>query len=384
MSFSSIADFDVAAASRSDLSQADAVAGQKTSNVSWLVVTQVKSHRVVYFTDDPTYQPAMDGDWYYVSPFTGALPDGMSLRNCWRWRFNGMDFVDAGSVKAPPESQTLLENNRQALMDLLARRIDALRKPFEPETLAGAQLRALKAVEARAFLNGELAAPVLLGESAAAYRCGLDEMSHRVLDAEAARLRVLIESEAQRERLAVAIRSASTQEELQELRERILEEVAADRVEPAAFKPKHTTPERMSETLDARTVDMERARLRLQLRNRINDLRRGCASQYLLDDLVTARRVEIAVAVQRAGGALPEGVDGTLLLSHAAARGERLIEAARAVTEEAQSMRQTLMLTEQMKDAMLARISSVMTLEDVRQTGRAIQSLAMPISRASA
>jgi hypothetical protein len=35
----------------------------------WIVVTQVKSDRVVYFTDDPGYQPPMEGDWYYCSPF---------------------------------------------------------------------------------------------------------------------------------------------------------------------------------------------------------------------------------------------------------------------------------------------------------------------------
>ena len=40
---------------------------------TWVVVTQVKSHRVVYFTDDPDYQPAMQGDWYYVSPEVAPL-----------------------------------------------------------------------------------------------------------------------------------------------------------------------------------------------------------------------------------------------------------------------------------------------------------------------
>ncbi len=50
---------------------------------TWFIVSQVKSHRVVYFTDDPGYTPPTEGDWYYVSPYQGELPQAMSLRNCW-------------------------------------------------------------------------------------------------------------------------------------------------------------------------------------------------------------------------------------------------------------------------------------------------------------
>jgi len=33
---------------------------------TWFVVSQCKSNRVVYFTDDTDYVPPMQGDWYYV------------------------------------------------------------------------------------------------------------------------------------------------------------------------------------------------------------------------------------------------------------------------------------------------------------------------------
>ena len=62
--------------SSASLSDLDPVASAEATPEpkTWSLVTQVKSHRVVYFTDDPAYQPPMDGDWYYVSPFAGNSP----------------------------------------------------------------------------------------------------------------------------------------------------------------------------------------------------------------------------------------------------------------------------------------------------------------------
>ena len=38
------------------------------SQQNWTVISQVKSHRIVYFTDDENYSLTFEGDWYYVSP----------------------------------------------------------------------------------------------------------------------------------------------------------------------------------------------------------------------------------------------------------------------------------------------------------------------------
>src|SRR3954453_6139545 len=56
----------------------------------WLVVTQFKSDRVIYYTDDHDFDIPADADWCYVSPYEGDLPEGMTLRNCWSWRYRGM------------------------------------------------------------------------------------------------------------------------------------------------------------------------------------------------------------------------------------------------------------------------------------------------------
>ncbi len=116
---------------------------------------------------------------------------------------------------------------------------------------------------------------------------------------------------------------------------------------------------------------------RLVLRDRINDLRRPFVSQYLLDEAVHARKAEVAAAVQRAGGALPQGLDAGLLVSHAAARGQTLGDAVHEVLQESRELRDALALTEQMKDATMSRIAGVATLADIREVGRTIERLGL-------
>lgn len=348
-----------------------------TTGDNWIIVSQVKSNRVVYFTDDPEYEPPMQGDWCYASPYQGKLPKGMSLRNCWRWRFNGMAFTDAGKPRAADKSTTLLAHNRQALLDLLGERIQALRQPLEPSTPQGHELRARKRAAAEAYVAGHPAEPILLA-AAASHAIPLAAMAHLILALAEERDAVLTETEELRETLSVAIRRASDQAELLTLRERIINEVAADRLEPRPDRPANTTPPPDKEpALSEAALEEERLRLRLQLRNRINDLRRPWISHYLLDEAIAARKAELANAVLRAGGALPAGVDGSLLLSHAAARGQSLAEAARDVQAELREQRSVLIATEAMKDAVLAKIAKAGDGAELNRTSNDISRLSL-------
>jgi hypothetical protein len=345
---------------------------------NWFIISQVKSHRVVYFTDDPAYHPPMQADWCYTSPYRGVLPNGMTLRNCWRWRFNGMAFTDAGTPPASVKATKLLEHNRQALLDLLAERIQALRQPLEPSTPQGHELRARKLAAARAHLAGQPAAAILLA-AAAAHGVSITAMARQVLALAEERDAVLARTEELRETLTVAIRRATEPSDLMALRQRIVAEVAADRLEPRPAAAPNTAPPPASDPpLTDAAREEERFRLRLQLRNRINDLRRPWISHYLLDEAVAARKAELASAVLRAGGALPAGLEGSLLLSHAAARGQSLAEAAREVNEEVRQQRAVLVATEAMKDAMLARIATASDAEALAAIGRGIARLELP------
>lgn len=118
----------------------------------YVIVSQVKSNRVVYYTDDRDYQPPMTGDWYYVSIYDGILPAGMNLRNCWGWRFNGRAFVDAREVKMHSPEESLLANNRKSLLKILNEKIEAVRHPFMPSCAHGDLARRAKLKEARQYL----------------------------------------------------------------------------------------------------------------------------------------------------------------------------------------------------------------------------------------
>jgi hypothetical protein len=106
----------------------------------------------VYFTDDPQYQPPMEGDWYYCSIYKGVLPPDLTLRNCWGWRFRGSQFSDAREPVKVSAAEKLLDNNRSALLRLLKDKIDEVRKPFAPTCLDGHAIRERKLLQAKEWL----------------------------------------------------------------------------------------------------------------------------------------------------------------------------------------------------------------------------------------
>jgi hypothetical protein len=346
---------------------------------SWLIVSQYKSDRVVYFTDDPEFDIPASADWCYVSPYLGALPDGMSLRNCWGWRYRGMAFIDARKAPAPNPAQALLDLNKDALRKLLREKIDLLRKPVMPSAAMGAVLREAKLAEAHAVLAGNGAAQALrlLPTAAAARNITLQEMARLVIDRHQVTEQLLMSSELLREEIAVGIEQAVTQDTLSDLRNRLLEELAPEATATAALRPEHTTPQKHGDLPTADELAQEQLRLRVQLRVKINELRRGHVSDYLLDDVVLRHKGRIAEAVMKAGGALPPGLDGAPLISHAAARGQTLVDAARDVLTEMSESARVLLATEQMKEALLARLAGAATFADIKALGRAIDKLSL-------
>lgn len=346
----------------------------------WWVVSQVKSHRVVYFTDDADYAPPGEGDWYYVSPYRGQLPKGMTLRNCWRWRFNGHNFTDAGVSKKKQGVDALLHSNKDALAKLLHEKIDAVRRPFAPSCISGEKVRDAKLTEARMLLEAGVIPPDdgFLVASAALRHCSLQEMAQRVSSRSAAERLMLRQTERLRESLLTAIKEARTQDALIDLRARLLNELAPQLSGLYAIRPSHTTPQQKQAAPQPRELAAEQLRLNVQLREKINDLRRPCVSHYLLDDVVLRHRGRVAQAVITAGGALPPGIDGATLKSYAAGRRMPLVVAARETLMEMDATAWLLIETEQMKDAMLSRIAAIATFDDIRQTGAAIAALQPP------
>ncbi len=367
--------------------QADTPSNECAVSSHWLLVTQYRSDRLVYFTDDPEFTMPADADWCYLSPYVGELPQGMTLRNCWGWRFRGMAFIDARQAQPANPVKALLDHNKEALRKLLREKVDALRHSVAPSNLMGEHLRARKLAEAQRVLAGDAGdvgdaghanagALALLPNAAAARNITLANMAQLVLAAHDHTEQLLLHTELQREQLAVAIEQARTQEALMHIRTRLMEDLAPQTGAQAAIQPEHTTPQAQTKPPSATELAQEQLRLRVQLRLKINELRRTQVSDYLLDDVVLRHKGRIAEAVLKAGGALPPGLDGSPLISHAAARGQALVDAARDVVHEMADVAQTLLHTEQVKDAALARIATLNTFAEIEAMGRAIAQIA--------
>jgi len=368
------------------MTQQDAAATEtqqaKEEASQWLVVTQVKSSRVVYFTDDPDYQPPGDGDWYYVSGHAGALPAGMTLRNCWGWRFTGGMFVDARDPEPVPTHERLLTNNRNALLRLLNEKIDAAREPFSPTARDGHEVRRLKLAQAQRYRQarsdgstpamGEFA---LLEAAAIARHISMLEAAALIESRARACLTVWEESERFREQLTQAILRANTDAQLLELREWLLDKVYPALSERFTFRVDNSTPP----DLDAPLHDLHRVhevnRLKVQLREAINRQRSSVASEYVLNEDIRKHKLRVARAVLESDPGRLSGIDTGLLENYATSRGLSLIEAARLMSDAAGQAAEMLTKTELVKDRLLGRIDALQTLRDIHSIDAELENL---------
>lgn len=348
-------------------------------SAAWFIVTQVKAHRVVYYTDDADYRPPSEGDWYYVSQHHGELPAQMTLRNCWGWRYEHGEFSDVREPDEPAREASLLDSNRRALLDLLRDKIDRARAAWAPECLLGAELRALKLQQAQAWLQrapqdgaGAEAFDLLAGV-ASTQRVTMAEAARGVVDRNAAMRRVLVETEQLREQLARDIREAATQDELLALRRRLLGELLPALSGQAALPVNPMTPEEWDEPLAPSHRVHEVARLKARLREIVNAQRRRLHDGYDENEVLLRHKARLAQALLDNGGDKPAGQDYTLLEGLAEAHGLALADAARLAMGTISDAEAILRGSELLKDRLSARIERMHSLRDVQRVQKELE-----------
>lgn len=341
----------------------------------WIIVAQVKSERVVYFTDDPHYQPSVE-DWCYVSQYQGRLPEGMTLRNCWGWRFNGGVFSDARPAAPKPQAERLLDSNRQALLRLLHDKIEAVRQPLLPHLASGYELRRRKLDEANQ-LQAQGSGPLPLLQAVAVARgISLQEAGALIRHKAAQFDEVLLETERFREQLAHAIAAATNQAQLLQIRQWLLEDVYPALSGQFKHRSDHTTPQDPHAPLPATARQHEVSRLKAQLREAINARRKPIDSAYIQNDDLRKHKLKLAQALLAADGQCNPGMDWRLLQAYAEARAWSMAEAAQHLVAGAAAGSQLLAETEMHKDQLLAQIEQVACLRDVHALDEAISTLA--------
>lgn len=352
---------------------APAAARPSPAHPGWFIVTQVKANRVVYFTDDPAYQPPMEGDWYFVTHHLGDLPADMTLRNCWGWRFNGGVFTDVREPDEHEKLESLLEANRRALLALLRDKINRLRDDWAPACALGADVRAAKLREARAYLALDPKAAAdpeafpLLHATAGARGCLLTQAAELVIASERRMSAGLVATESMRERFSVAIRAARTQDELIRVRERILDEVEPGQSAHFAYAANPMKPEDWQAPLSEVQRAHEMARLRAQLREIVNRSRSRVHQGYLEDEALLRQKAKLAQVLLNHEGRKPPDVDFSLLQGLAEARGLGMVDAARLVLGTVNEADAILRSSEHLKDRLLAAIDRIANLRDIQQ-----------------
>lgn len=361
---------------------------QPQALITWTVVSQCKSDRVVYFTDDPQYQPPMEGDWYYCSTYLGDLPQGMTLRNCWGWRFRGSQFLDAREPVKVTTAEKLLDNNQRALLRLLKEKIDEIRKPFTPTCLDGQTLRALKLKQAHGWLE-QLANPVevpvsdtawaFLAQVAQARACTLEQAARLIVARAQEQERMWLDTERFREQLTQLIREAKTQAQLMEIREWLLDAVYPELSHQLKYPQSNTEPMDTSAALTPTARLHEITRLKAQLREAVNTQRKYLHSAYVLGEQVWQHKLKqaqqwLSRPAPTSSGPVPSGYE--LLESYASAHDLSLDDAAQTLLGTASRATQTLLETERIKDQLLARIDRLKSYAEVQQIERALQDLA--------
>lgn len=342
---------------------------------TWFVVTQVKANRVVYFTDDPAYQPPMEGDWYFVSQHVGNMPPGMTLQNCWGWRFNGGVFSDVREAEPLPTLQRLLENNRQALLRLLQEKVNKARQKWQSSCEFGGEIRQRKLAQAKAFIVGRATMTEdfdLLHAVAAARGMEVAEAAHLIVQQDGAMWMALETTEAVRERLDVAIREARSNDALVALRRELLEDAWPESSQKFSFPAVVTEPSDLSAPLSDLHRVHEVARLSIQLRQIINARRSAVHRAYVGDETMLRHKARLAQAVLNKEEA---GMDLRLLENMAHAHRLSSSDAARLILGSMSEAEQILVSTELTKDRLLAEIESIVNLRDVRRLGATLDAL---------
>jgi len=357
----------------------------EAANRAYVVITQVKSHRVIYYTDDPDFVPAVEEDWYYCGQYRGELPGGMTLRNCWSWRFNGSAFTHAGPAAKPNRATALVEQNKAALLRLLHSKIDDIRRPLLPSCAGGEALRAAKLQEANEFLapqGTERWSYPLLESYCTARNIPLQEGAQLIIDMAGEQTSVMYETEKLREVFALEIQAATTQEQALDIRARMVDALHPALKKRLKFVAPDTVPVRSDAPMEPVHRTHEVARLKAQLMDAVNRKRRALQSGYVENSEARRRKVWLAQTYLSTDGGRSQGVDFSLITNLATARGTDVRDAAQRILDAAGEHARILFETEASRDQLLARIERVATVDELREVSQALEHFSLQVRKA--
>jgi hypothetical protein len=96
------------------------------------LIIDIATNRVTYFTDDME-KPLTLNTHVAIRDWLEPLPTDMKLNNCWNWRVKGNILEN---TEGPPKTpETLFEQNKKSVKQLLIDKIDDARRKHFPKTI---------------------------------------------------------------------------------------------------------------------------------------------------------------------------------------------------------------------------------------------------------
>lgn len=173
------------------------------------MVLDIATMRVIYFTTDVS-EHLTQVDKTLTYEYELAIPEGMTLKNCWNYRLIGNKLVNTETNSVAPKI-SLIESNRQEALKMLTQRINITRTPLLATCMGGDAVRELKILD-----EGFIA------QLARAKGVSEDEYRLHVHETKNAYRKQMRNTEINREYFLAQLKLANTSERIIELRDKFV------------------------------------------------------------------------------------------------------------------------------------------------------------------
>jgi hypothetical protein len=325
----------------------------------WLIVFAQETGQLVHITEDISIANQIEG-LHLLCAIISQKPEALTQANAAAWCYSETGFKPLETSQKPAGFVCLFEYNRLALEKLLIDKVDALRKTVVAIRANESTTRRLWESE-RKLIDSGATSRISLHlhlNSAASQNKTVAETIEIDKAAQSRAMALFFLTEKTREDLLNEIRRADAKQ-LYKLRERIVDEVPSITLPEIA--PHVIANYCLQEDVQLR---VEKERLRLALKQKINQIRLPYLSEFIGND-IAQKTLLLAAHNYKASGISAHKLDIKALITYAAARSISIAHAAAQIMERNDELRSVLFDTEQLKDSTHAKIERAISLSQL-------------------
>lgn len=342
-----------------------------------MIVFAQETGGLVHITEDISIANQIEG-LHLLCAIVRQKPETLTQANAAAWCYSETGFKPFETSQNPTSSICLFEYNRLALEKLLIDKIDALRKTVLAIRANESTTRRLWESE-RELIDSGAASWLSLHlhlNKAASQNNTVAEIIEIDKAAQSQARALFVLTEKTREDFLNEIHRADAKQ-LYKLRERIVEEI------PSITLPEKAPHEIANYCLQQEDVQLhvEKKRLRIALKQKINQIRLPYSSGFLGND-IAQKTLLLAARNYSASGIAAHKLDIKALITYAAARSISIAHAVAQTIERNDELRSVLFDTEQLKDSTQAKIERALSLSQLTDLANDISRYQFSVKKA--